>query len=102
MSVSSTLPTMAIFAVQFRFVPQENERRLQVRPKHRDYLASLREAGKLVTAGPFADDGGALLLYDVADEAEVHQILADDPYPSDVYEIEQIREWRPLFPFSGD
>jgi uncharacterized protein YciI len=93
---------MAIFAVQFRFVSEENERRLQVRPKHREYLASLREAGKLVTAGPYADDGGALLLYEVADEAEVHQILADDPYPSDVYEIEQLREWRPLFPFNGD
>ncbi|GAB3417708.1 YciI family protein [Flindersiella endophytica] len=93
---------MAIFAVQFRFVPQENERRLQARPKHREYLSSLREAGKLVTAGPFADDAGALLLYDVADEAEVRQILADDPYPAEVYEVELMREWRPLFPFNGD
>jgi uncharacterized protein len=93
---------MAIFAVQFRFVPQENERRMQARPKHREYLAALREAGKLVTAGPFVDDAGALLLYDVADEAEVRQILAEDPYPSEVYEIELFREWRPLFPFNGD
>lgn len=89
---------MAYFAVQLRFT--DTERRLQVRPAHRDYLNALRAAGKLVTAGPFADQSGALLLYDVADEAELRQILADDPYtPADVYEIAAFKEWQPLFPF---
>lgn len=88
---------MAIFAVQLTF--KNNDRRLEVRPSHREYLASLRATGKLVTAGPFADDKGALLVYDVADETELREILAKDPYtPADVYDIAELREWRLLFP----
>jgi hypothetical protein len=90
---------MALFAVQLRFT--DTDRRLQVRPAHRDYLTSLKEAGKLVTAGPFADQTGALLIYDVADEAELRDILAKDPYtPADVYEIAALNEWQPLFPLA--
>jgi uncharacterized protein YciI len=88
---------MAIFAVQLRFT--DADRRLQVRPAHREYLTSLREAGKLVAAGPFADESGALLCYNVADEAELREILAKDPYTAaDVYEIASLNEWQVLFP----
>jgi uncharacterized protein len=91
---------MAMFAVQLRFT--DNDRRMQVRPAHREYLASLREAGKLVAAGPFADQSGALLVYEVADEAELRDILAKDPYTSaDVYELASLNEWQQLFPFRG-
>ena len=90
---------MALFAVQLRFT--DTDRRMQVRPAHRDYLTSLKEAGKLVAAGPFADQTGALLIYDVADEAELRDILAKDPYtPADVYEIAALNEWQPLFPLA--
>jgi len=90
---------MAMFAVQLRFT--DTERRMAVRPAHREYLTALREAGKLVAAGPFADQAGALLVYDVADEAELREILAKDPYtPADVYEIAALNEWQPLFSFS--
>lgn len=90
---------MSIFAVQLQF--KNNERRLEVRPKHREYLTTLREQGKLVTSGPWADETGALLLYAVADEAELREILAADPYTeADVYDIVLLREWLPLFPFA--
>jgi uncharacterized protein YciI len=89
---------MTMFAVQLRFT--DPDRRMQVRPAHREYLTSLREAGKLVAAGPFADETGALLVYEVADEAELREILAKDPYTAaDVYEIAALNEWQPLFPF---
>jgi uncharacterized protein len=92
---------MAQFVVQLRFDVSETDRRLEVRPAHRDYLASLREAGKLVAAGPFTDGTGALLVYDVADESELRDILAKDPYtPAGVYELSTLAEWQPLFPFS--
>ena len=40
-------------------------------------------------------------MYDVADEAELRDILAKDPYtPANVYEIATLAEWQPLFPFS--
>ncbi|TWD83000.1 hypothetical protein FB561_4151 [Kribbella amoyensis] len=90
---------MAIFVVQLRFTDTDTDRRLQVRPAHREYLTALKEAGKLVTAGPFEDQTGALLVYDVADEAELREILAKDPYtPADVYELVTLKEWQPLFP----
>lgn len=91
---------MAIFAVQLRFT--DNDRRMQVRPAHREYLTSLHAAGKLVTAGPWADDTGALLIYDVADETELHDVIAADPYtPAKVCEIAASTEWTPLFPWGG-
>ncbi|MEU0089169.1 muconolactone Delta-isomerase family protein [Kribbella sp. NPDC006257] len=90
---------MALFALQLKFT--DNERRMEVRPAHREYLHALKEAGKLTTAGPFADQTGALLIYDAADEAEVRDILAKDPYTeADVYEIVTLTEWQPLFPIT--
>ena len=92
---------MAHYVVQLRFDLAETDRRMQVRPAHREYLAELKAAGKLVAAGPYADQTGALLVYDVADEAELRDILAKDPYtPADVYEIATLAEWQTLFPFS--
>lgn len=93
---------MALFVVQLRFDLAETDRRMEVRPAHRDYLTALKEAGKLVAAGPFTDQTGALLVYDdVADEAELRDILAKDPYtPANVYEIATLAEWQPLFPLS--
>ncbi|WBQ03056.1 YciI family protein [Kribbella sp. CA-293567] len=88
---------MALFALQLKFTDQD--RRMEVRPAHRDYLAELYDAGKLHAAGPFGDQSGALLIYDVADEAELREILADDPYTAaDVYEIVTLQEWLKLFP----
>ncbi|QNE21768.1 hypothetical protein F1D05_32410 [Kribbella qitaiheensis] len=90
---------MATFALQLKFT--DPERRMEVRPAHRDYLAALNEAGKLVAAGPFADQTGALLIYNVADEAELRDILAKDPYTTaDVYEIVTLTEWSMLYPIT--
>ncbi|TCC33778.1 YciI family protein [Kribbella sindirgiensis] len=92
---------MAQFVVQLRFDLDRTDQRMEVRPAHREYLAALKADGKLVAAGPFTDQTGALLVYDVADEAELRDILAKDPYtPADVYEIATLAEWQPLFPFS--
>ncbi|HEX6467488.1 MAG TPA: YciI family protein [Streptosporangiaceae bacterium] len=88
---------MARFVLQLSF--KNEARRLEVRPAHRDYLRRLLDEGRLVTAGPFADDKGALLVYEVADEAELREVLAADPYTAaDVYDIEQLREWSPILP----
>ncbi|MFI6679596.1 YciI family protein [Kribbella sp. NPDC050470] len=92
---------MALYVVQLRFDLAETDRRLEVRPAHREYLNSLKEASKLVAAGPFTDQTGALLVYDVADEAELRDILAKDPYtPANIYELATLAEWQPLLPFN--
>ncbi len=52
-------------------------------------------------AGPFADDSGALLVFD-AERSEVDRVLADDPY----YAVEGVRvvglrEWTPVVHQAG-
>jgi uncharacterized protein YciI len=88
---------MALFAFQLKFT--DPDRRLEVMPSHREYLAELYAAGKLHAAGPFTDQSGALLIYDVADEAEVRELIANDPYTAaDVYEVVTLLEWEKRFP----
>jgi uncharacterized protein YciI len=72
--------------------------RLEARPAHRELLAQLYQAGKVVLAGPFADEEGALLVFDVENEAELDRIIADDPYYSHpAVRVVQRRAWSPIF-----
>lgn len=88
---------MALFAVAITFVEDE-ERRLKVRPTHREYLQTLLDAGKLHESGPYTDDSGALLIYDAENEAEVKEILANDPYTAGgVIGDTTIKEWNVVF-----
>jgi uncharacterized protein YciI len=84
---------MALFAVTLKFT-DDLERRLEVRPSHREYLKTLLDSGSLHESGPFMDDTGALLIYDAADLAEVQELLANDPYtPSGIIDGVTINEW---------
>ena len=65
---------MALFAALIEFT-QNEELRLQTRPVHREYLRGLLDAGKLAISGPWADDTGALIIYDAEDMAEAERIL---------------------------
>ncbi|MGH9209254.1 MAG: YciI family protein [Acidimicrobiales bacterium] len=67
-----------MFVVELAF--GGNPERLAARPAHRERLQRLHESGILRLAGPFADDSGALLIFDVPDEPALEGILADDPY----------------------
>lgn len=85
-----------MFVVELLFGINRDER-LSVRPAHREYLAELVAAGKLAVAGPWANDTGALLIFDIADRAELDQILDADPYaPARVIVETRIREWSPI------
>ena len=89
---------MARFVREIAFTPGE-ERRLAVRPGHRAHLRALWEEGKLVMAGPWADDSGALLVYDVADLEELRGLISADPYTdAGVVTEVRVREWRPILP----
>ena len=87
---------MPLFVLEYRFSEAVAER-LAVRPRHRAFLEELKSRGKLVAAGPWRDDSGALLVYDVDDEAELERLLADYPYVSaNVFGERTIREWQPI------
>lgn len=75
------------------------EQRLAARPRHREYLKSLLDSGKLVMSGPWADDSGAMLMYEAADEAEVQALLAADPYSEgDSLAGVEVKGWTQVYP----
>lgn len=85
---------MARFAVELVFGENQDER-MAVRPAHREYLATLVERGVLLVSGPYADQSGALLVYEVADEDELREVLAADPYtPANVVKETRVHEWQ--------
>ena len=84
---------MAFFAVVLQFT-EDTEKRLAVRPTHREYLKKLLDERKLVESGPFADESGALLIYEVEDLAAAQEQLANDPYtPGGIIAKATIKEW---------
>jgi uncharacterized protein len=88
---------VARFVLEIKF--KDDERRLQVRPAHRAFLAERLAERKLVTAGPWADDSGALLVFEAGSEPELREMLAADPYQiAGVCEEVSLREWQPIFP----
>lgn len=71
--------------------------RLALRPAHRERLRVLHEAGRVVLAGPYADESGALLVFDVTAE-ELDAIVEDDPYyRAPGVKIVRQQEWTPVF-----
>ncbi|MBF9135438.1 hypothetical protein I0C86_42050 [Plantactinospora sp. S1510] len=70
--------------------------RLAARPAHRELLTRLHAEGRIVAAGPWRDDSGALLLFD-ADEPAVREILATDPYyRTPGVTVAGVRQWQPI------
>lgn len=70
--------------------------RLAARPAHRRRLAELHDAGKLLMAGPWLDDSGALLIFR-STRAELDAIMAADPYYATAgVTVVAVRSWRPV------
>jgi len=71
--------------------------RLEARPAHRARLAELHEQGVAVMAGPFADESGSVMIFDVEGRDQLDQLLADDPYMNTTgVHVVSIRQWSPL------
>ena len=84
---------------------QDKARIAEVRPVHRQYLASLKEKGQLAASGPFTDDSGALIVYEAGSKEEAESFLQEDPFNKNgIFLKYQMRPWntvianRELFP----
>jgi uncharacterized protein YciI len=77
----------------------DDERRLAVRPEHREYATALFERGAIRMSGPLAGDAGAVIVYDAPDEATARELVAQDPYVREgvVREV-SLREWNVVLP----
>jgi uncharacterized protein YciI len=83
---------MARFLVLTTFTSAE--KRMAHRPEHRVYLNQLVEEGKLLMAGPFADESGGLIVFEAVDQAEVEEMMANDPFTiNGVFATTDIRPW---------
>lgn len=74
------------------------EKIAEVRPTHRQYLSKLKETGKLWASGPFTDDSGALIIYEVDSEEEARRLIEQDPfYAAGVFQEIQLKPWNQVF-----
>ncbi|MGL6097016.1 MAG: YciI family protein [Fimbriiglobus sp.] len=72
------------------------------RPAHRAYLTSLLDAGKLVCAGPFLDDFGALIVYEAETRDGAEDLIRADPFhAAGVFVRWELRPWKPVFANPG-
>lgn len=84
-----------MFVVELAF--DGDPARLAARPAHRERLLRLREEGVLVMAGPFSDESGSLLIFDVPEPTDLARVLDADPYyrTAGVRVVRQ-QHWLPL------
>jgi uncharacterized protein YciI len=63
-------------------------------PTNRDYDRTLKSAGKLALAGPFADDKGGLFVYNAVHREEATSYLKQDPFALEgVFADCELLEW---------
>jgi uncharacterized protein YciI len=84
----------AMYAVQLAF--SADPARIELRPQHRSRLAELAADGKLLAAGPWLDDTGALLVFVVDSRDELDAIMTADPYYSAPGVTASVNEWNPV------
>jgi uncharacterized protein len=71
--------------------------RLELRAAHRERLVALVAQDRLLAAGPWTDDSGALLVFLVRDRDELDAILAEDPYyTAPGVTVACVQEWDPV------
>jgi len=91
---------MKYFAVSYQY-PDGAEDIVRLRPEHREWLATLLDAGRLVASGPHTDGaGGALIIIRLPETAalrDAEELMDDDPFTREgVLTGREIREWNPV------
>src|SRR5215467_11561664 len=72
----------------------DKSRLAAVRPAHWEYDRTLKSAGKLALAGPFANDEGGLFVYNAVRREEAMSYLKQDPFAVDgVFADYELLEW---------
>jgi uncharacterized protein YciI len=85
----------SMYAVQLSF--SDDPSRLELRPAHRERLAAHVAGGRLLAAGPWSDDSGALLVFLVDDRTALDVLMAEDPYyTAPGVTLASVEEWNPV------
>ena len=84
------------FAAIIEYI-QDKAKIAEVRPVHRQYLASLKEKGQIAATGPFTDDSGALIIYEANSKEDAEGFLKADPFNhAGVFVSYVLRPWNPV------
>jgi len=76
---------------------QDKEKIQEIRPVHRQYLATLKANGQLAASGPFTDDSGALIIYEATNREEADKLLQGDPFHQNgIFVRWQLWAWNPV------
>ena len=74
---------MNTFAVEYSYSP-DSDLITEIRPRHREFLAALKEKGQLIGSGPYTDgDGGALIVIRLPEPASIddaRELMDRDPF----------------------
>jgi uncharacterized protein YciI len=83
------------YAAIFTFVPDILERRPPYREAHLKHFYALRDAGKIILAGPWANPyDGALVVFRAESPDEVERLIQEDAYyQAHLWTNILIREW---------
>ncbi len=79
--------------------PGALERRMKSRPDHLEKIKHVKKSGQFLCGGAILNDEGtmtgSMILYEVADRAELDKLLLDEPYIYDkVWEKIEIRPFQ--------
>jgi uncharacterized protein len=86
--------TQSRLFVNYAKYAADKSRLATVRPAHWEYDRTLRNAGKLAMAGPFADDEGGLFVYNVPSREDAMSCLKQDPFALEgVFADYELLEW---------
>jgi uncharacterized protein YciI len=93
---------MPVFAVTYIYAGTP-EQLNEIRPIHRQWLASLLETGQLLASGPMIDNPEALLIFTSELATELASLLDNDPFDiAGFIGSRSIQQWNPVFgPFSS-
>ncbi len=87
---------MSIFAVNYEYDATKRDLMAEIRPRHRAFLATLKEAGSLLASGPLGTNGALIVV--VADNvASALDVLKEDPFLlNEIIETRIARVWNPV------
>lgn len=91
---------MSLFAVTYRYAPNSDAGRDELRPKHMDFLQNLFDTERLIVSGPTDATGphpGALLIISGESAADVDGLMAEDPFAVAGYVERTVTPWDPKF-----
>ena len=85
---------MKTYAAVFTFVQDIMERRTPHREAHVKHVTGLRDAGRVIMAGPWENYDGALIIFRAEDREDVEQMIHDDSYyKAGLWPQIDIHEW---------